>query len=63
MKQCLTGKVMHKGTYVVVGGKGRYAGAKGDGTYEGEATQSVAVGQPKDTRKNNCYDLGRGMMV
>jgi hypothetical protein len=29
-------KVAHKGTAVVIGGKGRYAGAKGDGTYEGK---------------------------
>jgi hypothetical protein len=37
------GKVLQKGTFIVVGGKGRYAGAKGDGTWEGEATQSVAT--------------------
>jgi hypothetical protein len=27
-----------KGTAIVIGGKGRYAGAKGDGTFEGAAT-------------------------
>jgi hypothetical protein len=29
-------KMLRKGTYIVVGGKGRYAGAKGDGTWEGD---------------------------
>jgi hypothetical protein len=44
------GKVLQKGTFIVVGGKGRYAGAKGDGTWEGEATQSVATaGQPSES--------------
>jgi hypothetical protein len=31
-------KIALKGTDIVIGGKGRYAGAKGDGTWEGEAT-------------------------
>jgi hypothetical protein len=30
-------KVAQKGTATVIGGKGRYAGATGDGTWEGEA--------------------------
>ena len=29
------------GTYTVVGGKGRYAGAKGDGTWDGSGAQVV----------------------
>jgi hypothetical protein len=33
-----------KGTAIVIGGKGRYAGAKGDGTYEGEATGGAPDG-------------------
>jgi hypothetical protein len=33
-----------KGTATVIGGKGRYAGAKGDGTYEGEATGGAPDG-------------------
>jgi hypothetical protein len=33
-----TGKIAQKGTAIVIGGKGRYAGAKGEGTYEGEQT-------------------------
>ena len=36
-------RVAQKGTFVVTGGKGRYAGAKGDGTYTGESSQSVLV--------------------
>jgi hypothetical protein len=33
-----------KGTAIVIGGKGRYAGAKGDGTFEGETIQSSGEG-------------------
>lgn len=33
-----------KGTAIVVSGKRRYAGAKGDGTSEGEATQAGPEG-------------------
>jgi hypothetical protein len=32
-------KVAAKGTAIVIGGKGRYADAKGEGTFEGESTQ------------------------
>jgi hypothetical protein len=32
------GKVAGKGTATVIGGKGRYEGAKGEGTYGGEGT-------------------------
>jgi hypothetical protein len=32
-------KVANKGTAIVIGGKGRYAGAKGDATYAGENTR------------------------
>jgi hypothetical protein len=32
-------KVPRKGTYTVIGGKGRFTGAKGDGTWEGDGTQ------------------------
>jgi hypothetical protein len=38
------GKVALKSTFIVTGGKGRYAGAKGDGTGDGGQTRSVAVG-------------------
>jgi hypothetical protein len=31
-------KVPRKGTFIVIGGKGRYAGAQGDGTWEGDGT-------------------------
>jgi hypothetical protein len=34
------GKLALKGTSIVIGGKGRYAGAKGDATWEGEQTQA-----------------------
>jgi len=45
-----TGKLAIKGTFIVTGGKGRYAGATGDGTWEGEATQAVAVAsQPSES--------------
>jgi hypothetical protein len=38
------GGVTQKGTATVIGGKGRYAGAKGDGTWEGETpSQSVLL--------------------
>jgi hypothetical protein len=37
-----TPKTALKGTWIVTGGKGRYAGAKGDGTWEGEGTQPAA---------------------
>jgi hypothetical protein len=33
-----------KGTAIVIDGKGRYAGAKGDGTFEGGAVQSSGEG-------------------
>jgi hypothetical protein len=32
-------KFPRSGTFTVVGGKGRYEGAKGDGTWEGDGTQ------------------------
>ncbi len=38
-----TGKLALKGTSIVIGGKGRYAGAKGDATWEGEQTQASAT--------------------
>jgi hypothetical protein len=44
VKVSATGKAMHKGTTIAIGGKGQYAGAKGDGTYEG--VQSQAIGLP-----------------
>jgi hypothetical protein len=31
-------KAQRKGTAIVIGGKGRYAGAKGEGTWEGDGT-------------------------
>jgi hypothetical protein len=37
----IAGKAVGKGTATVIGGKGRYAGAKGEGTYEGEGTGSA----------------------
>jgi hypothetical protein len=45
-----TGKVAIKGTLIVTGGKGRYAGATGDGTWEGEQTQSLSTAtQPSES--------------
>jgi hypothetical protein len=38
------GRFVGKGTAIVIGGKGRYAGAKGDGTWEGEATGGAPDG-------------------
>jgi hypothetical protein len=38
-----TGKVLQKGAAIVTGGKGRYAGAKGDGSWEGEETLSITT--------------------
>jgi hypothetical protein len=39
-------KNISKGTSIIIGGKGRYAGAKGDGTFEGEVTRGPdGVGQ------------------
>jgi hypothetical protein len=39
-------KNIETGTAIVVGGKGRYAGAKGDATWEGEATRGAnAMGE------------------
>ena len=38
-----TGKIALKGTFNVTGGKGRFAEAKGDGTFEGEQSQSVTL--------------------
>jgi hypothetical protein len=35
-----SGKLAQKGTFIVIGGKGRYEGAKGEGTFEGEQTQA-----------------------
>jgi hypothetical protein len=35
-KSHLPRKNVGKGTAIVIGGKGRYAGAKGEGTFEGE---------------------------
>ena len=40
------GKSESKGTSIVIGGKGRYAGAKGDGTFEGQAVQAAVTGDP-----------------
>jgi hypothetical protein len=37
------GKLALKGTSIVIGGKDRYAGAKGDVTWEGEQTQASAT--------------------
>jgi hypothetical protein len=39
-----TGKVLLKCTFLVISGKGRFDGAKGDGTCEGEQTRSASVG-------------------
>jgi dissimilatory sulfite reductase (desulfoviridin) alpha/beta subunit len=36
-------KNQQKGTAIVIGGKGRYAGAKGDGTWEGVTTQPAVT--------------------
>jgi hypothetical protein len=33
-------KFPRRGTFTVIGGKGRYEGAKGDGTWEGDGTRS-----------------------
>jgi hypothetical protein len=38
------GKLESKGTAIVIGGKGRYAGAKGEGTYEGLSTPAAVTG-------------------
>jgi hypothetical protein len=38
-------KVSQTGTLTVIGGKGRYAGAQGDGTYAGEGTGPAANGE------------------
>jgi hypothetical protein len=38
-------KVPQTGTLAVIGGKGRYAGAQGDGTYAGEGTGPAANGE------------------
>jgi hypothetical protein len=35
-----TGKLLQKGTFILTGVKGRYAGVQGGGTYEGEQTQA-----------------------
>jgi hypothetical protein len=40
------GKTESKGTAIVIGGKGRYAGAKGEGTYEGQSTAAAVTGDP-----------------
>ena len=32
-------KIPRRGTFTVIGGKGRYEGAKGDGTWEGDGTR------------------------
>jgi hypothetical protein len=40
----IPGRTRGKGTAIVIGGNGRYAGAKGDGTYEGEATGGAPDG-------------------
>jgi hypothetical protein len=37
------GKLALKGTSTLIGGKGRYVGAKGDATWEGEQTQAAAT--------------------
>jgi hypothetical protein len=37
------GQPLQKGTSIITGGKGRYAGAKGDATYDGEQTQSSTL--------------------
>jgi hypothetical protein len=42
-KVLTTGKVTQKGTAVVIGGKGRYAQAKEDGTLEGGQSQSLGL--------------------
>jgi hypothetical protein len=40
------GKFRNKATSIVIGGKGRYAGAKGEGTFEEQATQAAVPGDP-----------------
>jgi hypothetical protein len=37
------GKFENKGTAIVIGGKGRYEGAKGEGTWEGISTQGAVA--------------------
>ena len=39
----VAGRVPQKGPLTVTGGKGRYAGAKGDGTWEGDQSQSIVL--------------------
>jgi hypothetical protein len=45
-KYLAQGKFENKGTSIVIGGKGRFAGAKGEGTFEGQATQAAVTGDP-----------------
>ncbi len=52
-----TGKVAQKGTAIVIGGKGRYAGATGDGTYEGEGTQPAAPGSEAISYIDNVINI------
>jgi hypothetical protein len=40
------GKFENKGTAIVIGGKGRYEGAKGEGTWEGISTQAAVANDP-----------------
>ncbi len=43
-QRVISGKIVAKGTSTVIGGKGRYEGAKGEGTFEGEATGGAPDG-------------------
>jgi hypothetical protein len=40
------GKFENKGNSIVIGGKGRYEGAKGEGTWEGISTQAAVASDP-----------------
>lgn len=47
-------KSPRKGTFTVIGGKGRYAGAKGDGSYEGDG---APVGPDAITYIDNVINI------
>jgi hypothetical protein len=47
--------VVLKGTGIVIGGKGRYAGAKGDGTWEGQG--ATTPGPESMTYIDNVYNI------
>jgi hypothetical protein len=45
-KYLASGKFENKGASIVIGGKGRFEGAKGEGTFEGQATPAAVTGDP-----------------